>query len=239
MKREKISVDFGHIVPVSTVDWHKKSSCTVFFNKCPLNCLWCQNYQLLTNTNMVDINVIKNKIEESMDFVTSVIFSGGEPTLQEKALETLLRFSRKNDLETAIQTNGYYPDVIKRLIEKGLLDRIFLDLKCSPSNVEKYEFITGSENVHKNVFESFKIVNMSRISSEIRSTIFRPFIQDAYEIGKFLENNDYRDEFVLQTGLPYNVPDEILRKERRIEAIEMNKLARNIARETGLNVTYR
>jgi len=36
MKREKIDVDFEHIVPVSTVDWYKKSSCVVFFNKCRL-----------------------------------------------------------------------------------------------------------------------------------------------------------------------------------------------------------
>ena len=73
MQEEKIGVDFSNIVQVSTVDWHNRSSCVIFFNKCPLRCIWCQNHKLLDKTNIVDINTIKDEIEESSAFVSSFI----------------------------------------------------------------------------------------------------------------------------------------------------------------------
>ena len=239
MKIEKVSVDFGHIIPVSTVDWYNKSSCVIFFNKCPFRCTWCQNHKLLEQTNIVDINSIKNEIEQSMKFVDCVVFSGGEPTLQEKALDKLLRFSKRNDLMTGVQTNGYYPLVLKRLIENKIIDKIFLDIKTSPSNMTKYESITGINDAYKKVFESFKIINMSYITSEIRTTVFRPYVNDIFEIAVFLEKNNYRGAYVLQTGIPENVPDRELRKEKRISIEKMKKMAKDIINETGLTVIYR
>lgn len=188
---------------------------------------------------MVDINIVKKKIEESMEFVNSIVFSGGEPCFQEKALDALVRFSRRNDLLTSIQTNGYYPLVLNKLVESDLLDKIFLDIKTSPVNSVKYESITGVNDAHKRVIESFKIVNMSRIASEIRTTVFRPFINDVFDIAEFLEKYNYRGTFVLQTGIPNNAPEGDIRKEKRIESDEMKKMAKNIAKTNGLAVTYK
>lgn len=238
MKKEKISVDLGKVIQVSTVDWYNRSSCVVFFNKCPMRCRFCQNHMLLENTNMVDINVVKRKIEDSMNFVSSVVFSGGEPTLQEKALDSLIRFSRRNDLYTGIQTSGYYPHVLKKLIDSNLLDKVFLDIKASPSNVENYKMITGVDDARKKAVESFNIVNMSNVTSEIRTTLFRSFMSEAYDIARFLEKNNYRGAYVLQTGLPRNAPTEEIRKEKPIKDIEMHMLSTKIAEETGINVKY-
>jgi len=236
--RERISVDFGKVIPVSTVDWRNKSSCAVFLNRCPLRCVFCQNHTLLENTNIVDINVVKRKIEDSMSFVSAVVFSGGEPTLQEKALDALIRFSRRNDLQTAIQTSGYYPQVLRKLIDSNLLDKIFLDIKASPSNEGNYKAITGVDDARRNAIESFNIINMSSITSEIRTTVFRPFINEVYDIARFLENSDYRGTYVLQTGLPENAPTEEIRKEKRIGNAEMSRLSKKVAKETGINVEY-
>lgn len=230
------NIDFGHIIPISTVDWYKKSSCTIFFNKCPFRCLWCQNHKLLKKTNIVDIDIVKNKIEESMDFINGVVFSGGEPTLQEKALDALMRFSKEDGLLTGVQTNGYYPLVLEKLIENDIIDKIFLDIKASPSNVERYRLITGSNDANEKVLESFKIVNMSHVESEIRATVFRSFIGDIFDIAQFLGENNYKGAFVLQTGIPNNAPEGDIRKEIRIENIEMKIIAKKIANETGIVV---
>ena len=234
MKREEISVDFGKVVPISTIDWHDRSSCTVFLNKCPLRCIWCQNFKLLYQTNIVDINIIKSKIEDSVGFVSSIVFSGGEPTLQEKALEELIRFSKKNDLFVGIQTSGYYPQVLKKLIENNLLDKIFLDMKAPPSDPVKYKTITGSDDAHKKVVESLGIMNNSQIASEVRTTVFKPFIDDIFNIAKFLEECNYRGMYVLQTGIPENAPNEEIRKEIRTKSEEMKNFAKKIYRETGI-----
>ncbi len=237
MKIEKIYVDFGHIVPVSTVDWHKKAVCMIFFNKCPFRCPYCQNHVLLNNTNVIDVNIVKKKIEDSFDFVNTIVFSGGEPTTQENALDALLRFSKRNDLETGVQTNGYFPSVIRKIVDHNLVDKVFMDMKAPPSDAIKYEAMTGVKDANKNVAESFNIVNMSRVPLEIRTTVFRPFIDDVFEIAEFLESRDYRDVYTLQTGIPENSPQGNLRNEKRIPIQELRKIANKIYRDTGIS-TY-
>lgn len=239
MKRERINVDLGNIIPVSTVDWHNRSSCVVFFNKCPLKCKYCQNYKLLDDTNIVDIHIVKRKIEDSMNFVSTVVFSGGEPTLQEKALGMLLRFSKRNELLTGIQTSGYYPNVLKRLIDYNLLDKIFLDIKASPSNADNYKEITGADDARRKVIESFDIINMSSVKSEIRTTVFKSFIDEVYDIARFLEKSDYRGTYVLQTGVPGNAPTEEIRKEKPIKNAEMVNITKRIANDIGINIKYK
>ncbi len=234
MRKEKNKVDFGHVIPVSTVDWPTRSSCVIFFNKCPFKCIWCQNHKLLENTNLLDVNIIKNKIEESMNFVSAVVFSGGEPTFQGKALETLLRFSKRNDLVTGIQTNGYYPAVIKKLVENNIVNKIFLDIKASPSNAENYELITGVDDANKKVVESFKIINISHVTFEIRTTVFKPFIDDVFEIAEFLEKDNYRGTYILQTGIQENGPEGDIRKEKRVPDDKMFNMAKKISRDTGI-----
>jgi pyruvate formate lyase activating enzyme len=237
MKREKINVNFGQIIPISTVDWHKKSVCMVFFNGCPFNCIWCQNYKLLNHNHQVDINIVMKKIDESMDFVSGVVFSGGEPTSQENVLDMLLRFVKRHDLLTGIQTNGYYPLVIKKLIEHNLVDKIFLDIKA-PISESKYKAITCVADAYKKVAESFNIINMSHVNSEIRTTVFRPYIQDVFDIATFLGSRDYRGTYVLQTGIPNHAPEGDIRKEQPINSAEMSLLSKKVAKDTGLNVKY-
>lgn len=187
---------------------------------------------------MVDINTIKDKIEESSYFVSSVVFSGGEPTLQQNALDSLIRFSRENDLLTGLQTSGYYPLVLKKLVDNNLLDKIFLDMKAPPSDSTKYKTITGSDNAHNKVVESFRIVNTSSVESEVRTTVFKPYVDDALEIAKFLKENDYIGAYILQTGIPENAPNGEIRKEMRVSNNEMKNLAKKISQETGIKTMY-
>ena len=238
MQEEKVSVDFSNIIQVSTVDWHNRSSCVIFFNKCPLRCILCQNHKLLDKSNMVHVNTIKDKLDESSDFVSSIVFSGGEPTLQESALDSLIRFSRENDLLTGIQTSGYYPLVLKKLVDNNLLDKIFLDIKALPSDATRYKTITGSDDAHKKVIESLRVVDTSSVESEVRTTVFKPFINDALEIAKFLKDSDYIGTYVIQTGIPENAPNEEIRKEMRVPNNEMKNLAKKIFQETGIKTMY-
>jgi pyruvate formate lyase activating enzyme len=69
------------------------------------------------------------KIDDALLLVSGVIFSGGEPTMQGDALIALARAAKERGLLVGLQTNGYFPDVISRLIEERLVDRIALDFK--------------------------------------------------------------------------------------------------------------
>jgi len=50
-----VSVNLGDIVPVSTIDWRGKTAMVIFLRGCPLNCIYCQNAQILAGSNYVNL----------------------------------------------------------------------------------------------------------------------------------------------------------------------------------------
>ena len=50
--------------------------------------------------------------------------------MQPAALSTLATYSKSIGLSTGLHTNGVYPDVIRNLIEKRLIDHVALDVKA-------------------------------------------------------------------------------------------------------------
>ena len=226
-----MKVNFGKIVPISTVDWHGRSACMLFFNGCPFRCTYCQNHKLIDNVRWIDIETVEKDIVGSEMFISAVVFSGGEPTAQPGALVRLTKFIKSRGLLVGIQTNGYYPDILKELVRRKLVDKIFLDVKTSPLDRDKYRQITkGDYSVADRVTESLSIPG---VAIEARTTIFRS-INDSLEIAKYLVDNNYNNIYVIQQGHPWNAQDENIRKEDILGRNEMISIAKNISSYTGL-----
>lgn len=229
-----MKVNFGKIVSISTVDWRGRSACVVFFNRCNFKCIYCQNHELLNKTNLVDIDIIKNKIKEQKNFISAIVFSGGEPTMQCIALEKLAKFSKDIGLLVGIETNGYYPIVLEKLSNKKLVDKIFLDIKTSLLDQKKYSEITGGiVDVNKKVIESLRIQNTV---VEARTTVFRFIVDDILDIAKYLKEHDYKQTYVLQQGIPRYAPEEKIRKEKFVSKKELIDIAKNVSSLTGIKI---
>jgi len=127
---ESVQINFGGFVPLSTVDWRGKSVCVVFFRGCPVKCWYCQNQSILTGEDRRPVEEIAELIRSSSLLISGVIFSGGEATMQPAALFALAEYSKSIGLSTGLHTNGVFPDVIRTLIEKRLIDHIALDIKA-------------------------------------------------------------------------------------------------------------
>ena len=229
-----MKVNFGNIISISTVDWRGRSACVVFFNRCPFMCSYCQNHKLLNKTNLVNIDIIKKKIDEQKNFISAIVFSGGEPTMQCIALEELAKFSKNLGLLVGVETNGYYPEVLKRLANKKLIDKIFLDIKTSLLDQKKYSEITGGMvDANKKVIESLRIQNAI---VEARTTVFRFIIDDILDIAKYLKEHDYKQTYVLQQGIPRYAPEEEIRKQKFVSIKELMDIAKNVSSLTGINI---
>ncbi len=50
---ERLKVNFGGIVPLSTVDWLGRAALVVFLRGCPLRCPHCHNQKLQTGESIV------------------------------------------------------------------------------------------------------------------------------------------------------------------------------------------
>lgn len=229
---EDMKVNVGKIISISTVDWYGRSSHVIFFNGCPLRCPWCQNYKLLECKKLMDIEKIEKSILDAKMFISAVVFSGGEPTMQPNALLELTKFIKGQGLFVGIQTNGYFPDILRELAKKKLVDKIFLDIKASPLESMRYSEITNANDAHI-VSRVIQTLHIPDIDIEVRTTIFRS-INDSLEIAKYLEEHNYNGTYVIQQGVPWNAPNDKIRKEDILTREEMISIAKNINTDIGL-----
>ncbi len=126
---DAIRLNYGGFIPLSTVDWRGRSVCTVFFRGCPLRCRYCQNAAILAGKDERDTDEIIALIGGTKLAASGVVFSGGEPTMQEDALLLLARASKGLGLAVGLQTNGIFPDTVEALVKERLVDKIAIDYK--------------------------------------------------------------------------------------------------------------
>jgi pyruvate formate lyase activating enzyme len=217
-----MKINIGKMIPISTVDWHGKSSSVIFFNGCPFRCPYCQNYKLLDCKKQINIEIVEKDILDAKMFISAVVFSGGEPAMRHDELIMLAKFIKREGLLVGIQTNGYYPDTLKELVDKKLIDKIFLDIKTNPLNSKKYGHLVG--NIHDASHRVVHSLHIPDIDIEVRTTIFRS-LNDTIEIAKYLEEHNYNGDYIIQQGIPWNTKT---RKEDILKRNEIMSVAKNI-----------
>ncbi|MCL7410200.1 MAG: anaerobic ribonucleoside-triphosphate reductase activating protein [Methanosarcinaceae archaeon] len=235
-----MKVNYGLTIPISTVDWHGRVSISIFFRACPFRCPYCHNYKYLSDPDIIDTAEIEKDIIKSKPFVSSVLFSGGEPLMQIGALKHLAAFAKENGLLVGIHTNGFYPDRAAELIADGLVDKFFIDVKASPDDVEmygrivgygEYESVVGTpEEIVDRVTRTVDIVAASDVELEIRTTVIRGLIGSADEISMIARwiAEHVTDEdipYVIQQGLFENAMRESLRETLPFDRDEILELA--------------
>ena len=225
------------------MDWHGKVSITLFLGGCPLRCPYCQNYEILFEPNIVDVSEVEKDIKKSKPFVSSIVFSGGEPLMQASVLKHLARFAKENGLLVGIHTNGFYPEHVAELIKIGLVDKYFVDVKAPPDDSVMYAKVVGSgeydaviadpEEIVKRVTETVDIIAKSTVELEIRTTVIPDLIGSLDEISsivmwvsKHAKGKDV--PYVIQQGLPKHAMKESLREDTPFERDEMLKLANHV-----------
>lgn len=122
--------------------------------------------------DLILLKDLKKDIENNIEQIDSVIFSGGEPCLQRLALLDICRFAKLKKLKTILYTNGSKPESINSLIKENLIDEINLLLNA-PFN-EMFEIITKSktffkstEEIIEDIKKSIEIINKSETNFNI------------------------------------------------------------------------
>jgi pyruvate formate lyase activating enzyme len=247
-----MKVNYAGTVPLSTLDWGGKAAVTIFFRGCPLRCPYCQNHPYLEKSEIVELDFVKEQIRNSSLFVSSVVFSGGEPLMQ-NAVVPLIEFAKGLGLLVGIHTNGCYPKMAKELVKQKSVDKFFIDVKAPPDNPVLYGKSTGwgdykavkrtPEEIIAAVIETIELVDSSSLELELRTTVIRDIIyrkEDITSIAAWISKSVKNKEviYVLQQGIPEHSLKENLRKTRIIEREEMYELGK-IAKSLLKNVRIR
>lgn len=191
---------------ISSLEFPGNLSLVIFTGGCTLKCPYCHNPEIIDGGKSVEMDEIIKKIEDSIEFIDSIVITGGEPLIQHENIKYILKYSKKKGLKTKLDTNGCFPDELKDII--SLLDYVALDIKA-PFN--KYEEIIGSP-IEDKVKKSMEVCIDSGVYLECRTT-YVPYLmntEDIIEIAKNIDSNVYtiqqfRDKTVLDEKL-YGTP---------------------------------
>lgn len=140
-------------------------------------------------------------LDSRKGFLDGVVVCGGEPTIHND-LPDFLREIKNRGFLVKLDTNGGRPDVVRHVIDEGLVDYFAIDIKQSAS---KYESLCGPGVSFEKTALSARIVIESGIDHEFRTTVVKGehTAEDIEEIARalagarrhFLQN--YRSENVL------------------------------------------
>lgn len=224
------SFNFGHFIPISTVDWYGRSVAVLFFRGCQFRCPYCQNYPYLTGSELMSIEDIQARITKASRFVSALVFSGGEPTLQPKALKTLARYAASRLLAIGLETNGFGMDIVSDMLDEGILDKVFMDIKAPVDDPVLYSKVIGLDEkkgaeAAKNAVMTLNKCLNAGIEVEIRTTVFRGLVgkHEISKIGQYLDKYP-QVSYAVQQGVPDNTLNlkhiEIFSRDELLEMVK-------------------
>lgn len=185
----------GGFQKVSTVDYPGHLCSTIFLSGCNLRCRFCHNPSLVSRqeeTQDITVEEILAFLKKRAGLLEGVCITGGEPTLN-NGLEELVSAIKALGYKVKLDTNGTNPQVVRNLLEEGLLDYIAVDVKAP---MERYEEIAGCWVNTEKIKETIEIVLNSNIDYEFRTT-FLPDL-DEKDIKKIAESIAGSKRYVVQ-----------------------------------------
>lgn len=176
----------------SLLDYPGKVACTLFTAGCNFRCPYCYNAPLVVDTH-------KNKeilpediytfLENGRGMLNGICLTGGEPLIQ-RGIEEFLNHVREMGYAVRLDTNGSFPDKLKRLVSEGLISYVAMDLKNSK---EIYGKTVGIEDYDiGNICRSVEYLLSGVIPYEFNTTVVLELHQrsDFESIGRWIEGAD-------------------------------------------------
>ncbi len=145
---------------------------TVFTGGCNMRCPYCQNADLVLNPMsqpLISEEVVFDHIKKRKGIIEGVCITGGEPTLQAD-LEDFIKRLKELGVMVKLDSNGYRPEVLKRLMENGLLDYVAMDIK---SSLDDYHTVAGVKLDTSLIKESIDLLKNGPIDYEFRTTVVK------------------------------------------------------------------
>lgn len=155
---------------MTLLDYPGRVACTVFLHGCNFRCPFCHNSGLLTGPGqeLMTQEALLAFLEKRKGLLDGVCITGGEPTLQ-KDLPQLLHSIKALGYYVKLDTNGGRPEVLKALVEAGLVDYVAMDIKNSPA---RYAETAGvKEDMLDAVSKSAAYLLSGKTAYEFRTTV--------------------------------------------------------------------
>lgn len=111
-------------------------------------------------------------LKTRVGLIDGVVICGGEPTLQ-KDLKAFCQRVKSLGFSLKLDTNGRDPELLKELIDEGLVDYVAMDIK---GHFARWQDLVGAQDAGK-YLESIRILKESKIDYEFRTTLIKSYHQ--------------------------------------------------------------
>ena len=198
-------------VETSLCDWDGFIASVVFLPNCNFRCPFCQNGDLIlkpAGLPTVTFEHVAAYLAAHEGWIDGVVVTGGEPTIWE---DLGLLLGRIKDLKLAVKldTNGSRPEVLKGLIDSGLVDYVAMDVKA-PFD-ERYHQAAGVPVPIGKLRESVGLIRGLGERYEFRTTLV-PGIVGEEEVRLIGEALKGARRLALQRFVPENSLDKRFRR---------------------------
>ncbi len=183
------------------LDYPGRVAATVFTGGCNFRCPFCHNGHLVLKPSALEAyseEEVFSFLHKRRNVLKGVCITGGEPTLQPD-LPDFIRQVKSLGYCVKLDTNGYEPEALEKLLEEKLLDYVAMDIKNCRG---KYPGTVGLEKLAiEKIDKSIMLLRESGIDYEFRTTVVKEFHtkEDLIEIGNWLSDcpkwflQQYRD----------------------------------------------
>ena len=162
------------------LDYPGHIACTIFFGHCNLRCPFCHNMELVLNPEHFPVFTMESILEflkERKGKLNGVAVTGGEPLLN-KDIGELLRPIKELGYPIKLDTNGFFPEMIEKLIDEKLVDMFAMDIKAGWTNYLKVAGVnqdgsvkqSEAANWQKKVEKSISLLMNKALDYEFRTT---------------------------------------------------------------------
>ncbi|MBE0431897.1 anaerobic ribonucleoside-triphosphate reductase activating protein [candidate division WOR-3 bacterium] len=226
------------MIETSLIDWDGKLTTVLFFDKCNFMCPFCQNWDLMLNSEkfpLIEWRDIERKLLARKKWIDGVVLTGGEPFVYGEEVLSVSRGVKAMGFLLKIDTNGSYPDALQELISKDLVDYVAMDIKAPLD--ERYNEAAGRNIDIKKIERSVRLLMEGRVNYEFRTTCVPGMINEG-TLGEIGERIRGARTWVLQQYVPENAYDEKYRQLTAVTAGEARTFV-DIARRYAVNAKWR
>jgi len=161
------NLQIGGLTPMTSTDYPGCLAAVVFCQGCPWRCGYCHNPHLIVRhgENALEWSAVLNFLHRRQGLLDAVVFSGGEPTLQ-NGLGQAMTEVRELGFKVGLHTGGVYPSRFVELLP--LSSWVGMDIKAAFSDYDK---VTGTPSSGKKAYESATLLLASGVPYEFRTTV--------------------------------------------------------------------
>ena len=212
----------GGLQKLTLIDYPGKPACTVFLAGCNLECSWCHSPDLVVPGAIKEAPEICwddffSFLEDRKDVLEGVVICGGEPTVNSQ-LPDFIQEIKDLGFDVKLDTNGTNPQMLAKLIKKGLLDYVAMDIKAPLNDYRKATGVSVDPDLLR---KSISIIR--RLDDYEFRTTFVPGIHNKENLLEMLKEIEGAKKYFLQNFRGKVTVDQNLKGESGFEKEKMEE----------------